>query len=225
MKNFVIGDIHGGYRALLQCLERSNFNYDEDKLVVLGDVADGWSEVPEAFEELFKIRNLIYVRGNHDQWLKDFLLRGKQPDIWTLQGGSASRDAYLHRYPQLMQSHRDFLKKTKCYYVDEENRVFVHGGIKWNFPVEATDKMWLMWDRELWDNRHQYEKVPMYSEVFVGHTSIWNFSHNPLNRGNVWFLDTGGGWEGKLTIMDIESKEFWQSDKLTDLYPNERGRN
>ena len=28
----------------------------------------------------------------------------------------------------------------------------------------------------------------------------------------------------RLTIMDIDTKEFWQSDDLRTLYPNERGR-
>ena len=46
----------------------------------------------------------------------------------------------------------------------------------------------------------------------------------PMNRCNVWNLDTGGGWSGKLTIMDIDSMEFWQSDFLPTLYPNETGR-
>ena len=30
--------------------------------------------------------------------------------------------------------------------------------------------------------------------------------------------------EGK-TIMDINNKEFWQSDQVKNLYPNEKGRN
>ena len=38
MKTFVIGDIHGAYKALLQCFERSGFDYEKDHLIVLGDV-------------------------------------------------------------------------------------------------------------------------------------------------------------------------------------------
>jgi serine/threonine protein phosphatase 1 len=43
MKTFVIGDIHGGYRALIQVLDRAGFDYDNDTLISLGDVADWWS--------------------------------------------------------------------------------------------------------------------------------------------------------------------------------------
>ena len=45
-----------------------------------------------------------------------------------------------------------------------------------------------------------------------------------MNRCNVWNLDTGGGWLGKLTIMDIDTKQFWQSDFVYELYPEEKGR-
>jgi serine/threonine protein phosphatase 1 len=73
MKKFVIGDIHGGYKSLLQCLERSDFNYEEDQLIVLGDVVDGWPETPQCIEELLKVKNLIYIMGNHDAWADQWL--------------------------------------------------------------------------------------------------------------------------------------------------------
>ena len=73
---FVIGDIHGSYRALLQCLEKSRFNYQNDTLICLGDVADGWPETSQAIEELLRIENLIYVMGNHDFWAVDWMETG-----------------------------------------------------------------------------------------------------------------------------------------------------
>jgi serine/threonine protein phosphatase 1 len=40
----------------------------------------------------------------------------------------------------------------------------------------------------------------------------------------VWYLDQGGGFEGKLSLMDIDTHEFWQSDKVVNLYPGFHGR-
>jgi len=57
-----MGDIHGNYKGLLQCLERSNFDYANDKLIQLGDVVDGWSESCECVTELLKIKNLISIK-------------------------------------------------------------------------------------------------------------------------------------------------------------------
>jgi serine/threonine protein phosphatase 1 len=33
-------------------------------------------------------------------------------------------------------------------------------------------------------------------------------------------MDTGAGWAGKLTIMDVQTKEYWQSDPVQSLYPD-----
>jgi serine/threonine protein phosphatase 1 len=40
----------------------------------------------------------------------------------------------------------------------------------------------------------------------------------------IWNLDTGAGWFGKMTIMDVKTKGFWQSDIALDLYPEFKGR-
>ncbi|MFC3829095.1 MULTISPECIES: hypothetical protein [Niastella] len=34
----------------------------------------------------------------------------------------------------------------------------------------------------------------------------------PLQAANIYNLDTGGAKGGKLTIMDVDSKRFWQSE-------------
>ena len=53
-KNFrrtlVLGDMHGAKEALLQVLSLSKFDNELDRLIFLGDVADGWHEVPECVD-------------------------------------------------------------------------------------------------------------------------------------------------------------------------------
>ena len=44
-RRIVCGDIHGAHLALLQCLERSNFDFENDTLILIGDVVDGWPYV------------------------------------------------------------------------------------------------------------------------------------------------------------------------------------
>lgn len=41
MATYVLGDIHGAFKALEQVLARSPFEPLEDRLIFLGDVADG----------------------------------------------------------------------------------------------------------------------------------------------------------------------------------------
>jgi serine/threonine protein phosphatase 1 len=47
----------------------------------------------------------------------------------------------------------------------------------------------------------------------------------PVNKGCVWNIDTGAAFLGSLTLIDANTKEFWKSDPLPDLYPDEKGRN
>jgi serine/threonine protein phosphatase 1 len=251
MKRFVIGDIHGAHKALLQCFERSNFNYEEDELISLGDVADGWNEVPEVFDELLKVKKLIYIIGNHDEWLRKWFKFGQTPAIWTRQGGQATIDAYnriletkdISSYVKWRRRHEKLLDKAKSFYhviEVEENiawrKLFVHGGFNWQYPIESQDLHDLMWDRHMWqtaiywqrqhDKGIALDKIPGYDEIFIGHTSTSRFDKTlkPVHLSNVWNLDQGAGWAGKLTIMNIDTKEYWQSDLVSSLYPDVKGR-
>ncbi|NJK86327.1 MAG: hypothetical protein HC906_10500 [Bacteroidales bacterium] len=55
-RTFVIGDIHGAFKALVQCLERSEFDYEHDKLICLGDVCDGWPEVKDVMTNCLRYK-------------------------------------------------------------------------------------------------------------------------------------------------------------------------
>jgi len=240
MKRYVIGDIHGAYKALVQCLERSNFNYEEDELICLGDVADGWTEVPESFDELLKVNKLVYVIGNHDLWLREWFKFAATPHIWLSQGGQNTLDAYIRLLEggdtKRQVSHENLLEKAVDYHVTDDNKLFVHGGFNWHHPIEQTLPYTMVWDRNMWQaaaywqlqhNRGmKMDKVPNYDEVFIGHTTTSRFDPElkPVHLSNVWNVDQGAGWEGKLTIMDIDTKEYWQSDIVSKLYPDVKGR-
>jgi serine/threonine protein phosphatase 1 len=233
MRELCIGDIHGGYKALVQVLERAKFDSEKDKLIVLGDVVDGWPETPQCIELLMSFKHMVFVMGNHDQWAFDWLERGWNEYVWKSQGGQATINAYLDK-PELMKKHRDdFFKKSSYYYIDSENRLFVHGGIPQRFMfkgIQQVDNWDLMWDRSLADlvlkkqikdKRFQGRE---FKEIYLGHTTTSRVSEVPIVTEKVILMDTGGGWEGKLSVMDINTKEFWQSDFVYKLYPNHRGR-
>jgi len=242
-RRLVVGDIHGAHRALLQVFDKSGFRYDKDQLVCIGDVADGWSEVPECFDELLAVKDLIYILGNHDEWLYNWFVFEQELPIWVVQGGRQSIDAY-NKYKGNRDLHEMLLKHALPYYVMEEveegigwKKLFVHGGYDWHRSIDETSVMDLTWDRHLWETAlfwKQVEpacykcKVQDYDEVFIGHTSTVNKTYGnslkPVHASNVWNIDQGAGWEGKLTLMDIDTKEYWQSDLVTELYPEEKGR-
>lgn len=232
MSNFVIGDIHGAKRALDQVLERANFDPSSDHITFLGDVADGWPDVVEVFEFILGLDNYGYLMGNHDYWLYEYLKFGATPAIWLMQGGQNTVESYIRADdPDINDKHRDFLQHLPFYIEDGEN-LFVHGGFMTAFPIKNQSPHDLMWDRDLWWNAKIYEAnedvdiAQGYKQVFIGHTNTLNERSDltPIKASNVWNLDQGAGYHGKLTLMDVETNEFWQSDEVNGLYPGVRGR-
>ncbi|MBF0479968.1 MAG: metallophosphoesterase [Candidatus Omnitrophica bacterium] len=222
MKTFAIGDIHGSYKALLQCLERSKFDYQKDRLIVLGDVCDGYPEVKDCIDELLKIKHCDLVIGNHDMWALDWALWGAMPVIWTSQGGDRTMASYSGG--PMLKAHIDFLKSGQLW-LESNSQLFVHAGINPDLPLVRQDPEVLVWDRDLlqkaWESVKEKDTIKFggYEDIFIGHTTTQLYKTLlPMHVSNVWALDTGAGWSGKLTIMDVNSKKYWQSDLSMELY-------
>jgi len=223
-RTLVLGDVHGAARALKQVLERSSFDYNADRLICLGDVADGWPETKEAIDLLLKIPNLTYIMGNHDVWALQWMETREAAEIWLDQGGRATCDSYKDEIPA---SHVTLLKEARDYVV-ENNTLFVHAGILPGLKAEECSHEILYWDRTLVRTAMDLTKKGMprqltsYDEVFVGHTPI-SASH-PTRFCEVWMVDTGAAWSGVLSMMDVHSKEWFTSDVVQELYPGVKGR-
>jgi serine/threonine protein phosphatase 1 len=224
MRTFVLGDVHGAFRALKQVLERSSFDYDNDRLICLGDVTDGWPETRQAVDELLKIKHLTYLMGNHDVWAVQWMETKEAPEIWLDQGGRATCDSYSEGIPV---NHVTLFKTAKDY-VLENNRLFVHAGILPGLKVEECSHEILYWDRTMVRQAMNLAKkgtprqLTGYDEVFVGHTPI--LAAHPMKFCEVWMIDTGAAWSGVLSMMDVNSKEWFTSDVVKDLYPGVKGR-
>lgn len=215
MKTFVIGDIHGRHKALIEVLNKANFNYEEDKLIVLGDVVDGGEESYEVVEELLKIKNLVYIWGNHDWWFLQFILKNWKGELWLDQGGRNTLSSY-HYHGSVFndivipKTHENFFMNGKYFHL-ENNMLFVHGGFDPNKELNKQTGYELMWDRHLIE-RYKNGRHADFDKIFVGHTTTQTYdSLEPLKFGSLWMLDTGAGWNGKLTIMDVNTEEYWQS--------------
>lgn len=226
MKTFAIGDIHGNYKALKQVLERSAFDKEVDRLIVLGDVCDGWGEVVECIETLLEIPNMIAIIGNHDEWTWDYLKFGTINQFWLPQGGQATYDSYA-KHPTFKVTHaREYFGNAHYYYVDEFNNAYVHGGWASKEGLGNDRLSTYLWDRNMWNAlgvshhySHTANRTKMYNKVFIGHTALGQ--RKPEKRCNCWNLDTGSGWFGVLTLMNVDTEEYWQSDPAPLLYSEE----
>ena len=219
MKEFVIGDIHGAHKALVQCLQFADFDYDADLLICLGDICDGFPDVPACMDELLKIKNLVLLMGNHDQWFLEWAAGGKVSEAWYHQGGKRTIESYDQRPPA---SHTALLQAARGYYLMGQD-LFVHGGMEPGVPLNEQDPHTLMWDRKLvmeaFAKKDKPENISGYERVFVGHTPTIRFkSLLPLQLCEIILMDTGAGWGQKLSILELATGKVFQSDTTESLY-------
>ena len=244
MRYLAIGDIHGNYLGLRQCLERCDFDENTDTLIGIGDYTDGKPQSAEVVHLLSSLKYWIGIRGNHDIWAAEWLENKKSQDIWLSQGGKAMVKSY-ELNPDLkardnLYRHQRFFQELHDYYILDigQKYAFVHAG--WTSVKglgHEEDHTTYYWDRKLWEfawlyrpdhgdpyinKRWKWEMEPKY--VFIGHTPTDQFRPNadvPVRgyHGKIINLDQGAGWSGRLTICDIETLECWQSDE--NLYPGQ----
>ena len=119
------------------------------------------------------------------------------------------------------------IKTLQNYYLDDENRLFIHAGFTNMKGVEHEFfKPLFYWDRTLWetalaiDNQLSKDaityplRLKIYNEIFIGHTPVTKINQTiPVNKACVWNVDTGAAFKGKLTIMDIDKKKKKKSDE------------
>ena len=76
--HYVIGDIHNEARKLNSILEQIQITQN-DEVIFLGDLFDRGGAEPDPVSVYFMLSGLqghyIWIRGNHDQWLADYIMK------------------------------------------------------------------------------------------------------------------------------------------------------
>ena len=241
MRTIAIGDIHGGLKALIQLMNKLEVK-DEDHLIFMGDYVDGWSESAQVIQFLMDLSEkieCIFIKGNHDVWCENWLRSGDVNSTWYIHGGKETMESYEGFSKEERLAHLKFFENLKMYHIDDKNRLFLHAGFTSMHGVKKeVYQETLYFDRTLWEMTLALDKTiskasPMYPkrlkhyhEIYIGHTPTTNFSVEvPMNAENIWNIDTGAAFKGKITGMDIDTKAFLQSDAVYVLYPDEKGRN
>lgn len=240
MQTVVIGDIHGGLKALKQVLQKADLN--DAKYIFIGDYVDGWSDSAETIRFLMdfkKKKDCVFIRGNHDELLYNYLKHKDDNPTWLEHGGAVTVESYKSVSKKEKKEHIKFLSSLENYYVDHKNRLFVHAGFfSMHGPQHEYFPNLMYWDRTLWemvcaldpdlskDDPRYPKRLKHFQEIFIGHTPVTRIGSDvPVNFANVWNVDTGAGFKGRITMLDADSKQIWQSDPVFELYPDETGRN
>ncbi len=220
MSYIAIGDIHGCLDPLQRLLQTLNPK-PTDTLVFLGDYVDRGPNskgVIDYLIELKKTYTCVFLLGNHEVLMLDYLAGLLTIDDWERNGGVATLDSYtddgtLH----IPDAHLDFLKACLPYY-DTPDYFFVHGGLK-PFRTIADNlqkmtKLELVWERSHLDDfvlnaqDYKWEKT-----VVCGHTPI----PRPIVLDKLIAIDTGCVYNqhsqlGRLTAISLPEKHITQID-------------
>lgn len=218
---YAIGDIHGRADLLRTVLGRVDLDRKERPVerpivVFLGDYIDRGPASKQVIDVLLEYRNLcesVFLKGNHETLIVDFLEDPSVLDYWRSYGGletllsyglkpslRVSADERLKLSEQLAgtisQDHLVFLNSLQPYFRCGDF-LFVHAGIRPTIALADQDEKDLLWIREEF---LQYEKS-FGLFVIHGHTAV----HAPDMRTNRLNIDTGAFATGRLTCVAIEA--------------------
>lgn len=217
-RTFCCGDIHGEYDKLEKVLELSKFDYENDLLITLGDIVDRGRDWRRCLDILFKIKNRIDIRGNHDQVFLHYIKTGV-----NMFAGNYGSSKTIEQYEEIgfKLPYEKFFRDQVPYHVDNKKRCFVHGGFDRKYKIEDNQEDTLYWDRDLLEKSlscspgENLKILNDFKEIYIGHTPTLTYGKKKtlptFSGGLIWNLDTGSGKGGVLTIMDIDTKEYWQA--------------
>jgi serine/threonine protein phosphatase 1 len=234
MRKLLIGDVHGSYDQFMEALTKADFDVTKDKLIFIGDLFDKNKQTIEIIEYLCDLVHIynnhpIWIYGNHDLWLLEYFQSGTVNPLWIKNGGESTLldiREYEKNPNNVLNEFKQILYAGYYYYVDDDENLFVHGGITANTVGNEWRDDVYCWDRSLWKKALLYDALSEYNKkrpefmnnynfIFIGHSPvIYHGKSTPMICGNVVNVDTGAGCYGVLTIMDIKTFRYWQSGTL-----------
>ncbi len=217
MRRFVVGDIHGCKNELLGLLELISYDPSQDQLIFIGDYIDRGPDPKGVVDTILELRNisrheLICILGNHEAMFLD-VIEGFGLDLFLYNGGGTTLKSYGVVRPGpagewLPLMHRDFFLDLRPY-LELENYIIVHAGLRPGIPLEKQSLEDLTWIREPFiSSDMDFGKV-----VIFGHTPF----REPLVMKNKIGIDTGAVYGNMLTCVELNDMRFYS-------YPSKQRR-
>jgi serine/threonine protein phosphatase 1 len=218
---YAIGDVHGRADLLASLLLQIEVDIalhpvSRPIAVFLGDYIDRGPDSKEVLDLLVapgRTPEMVFLKGNHETFLLNFLKAPTLLDNWRQYGGLETLVSYGLKPPMnpsfndqarlardlasaTPESHRQFFEALQLSFVCGDF-LFVHAGLRPLIPIQQQTEDDLLWIRDdflLWDKK--FEKI-----VVHGHTPVLE----PDIRFNRINIDTGAFATGRLTCMTIEA--------------------
>jgi serine/threonine protein phosphatase 1 len=213
MRILVIGDVHGCSRALDGLLAMMNPR-PEDLLITLGDYVDRGPDsrgVLDRFLHLRATRNLIALRGNHEQMMGAARAGGLDEEIWLGYGGRETLASYapagrVGTLADVPPRHWEFMDDFCVDWYETDRYLFVHGNLDPALPLAEQPRETLYYAKFEPAVPHASGKT-----MICGHTA--QKSGVPADRGFAVCIDTWVYGDGWLTGLELPSGQIWQADQ------------
>ncbi|WP_166239765.1 metallophosphoesterase [Paenibacillus turpanensis] len=189
-----ISDIHGHIEGARRLLAAASYTPGSDQLMLLGDYIDYASETWPAIDYIRQLTDegAIAIAGNMETWLCS------QPQ--------AALDHTEHSSP--LPSSRLSYIETLPLYIEQDDYLFVHAGIRSGIPLEQQ------LPADLTGIRESFWTVPFpFSKPIVfGHTPTFKLG---APSGHVWFgpgmigIDTGAKHGLRLSLLDLTNRQIY----------------
>ena len=216
MKTYAVGDIHGCLTALNHLLEVVG-PASEDRLVFLGDYIDRGPDSRKVIDRVIELAGVIQaisLRGNHEVMILEARTSSNKLHYWQMYGGNETLASYgvtdiLTWTSKIPNEHWDFFKSTVPMY-PTDSHIFVHANLNPTLGLNQQPESDLYW-------RFCHDMRPHKSgrHIICGHTS--QISGKVKEMGYATCIDTyavGGKW---LTMLDVESGDYWQASQTKDI--------
>ncbi|MFD2203446.1 metallophosphoesterase family protein [Shivajiella indica] len=186
MDIFIIGDVHGCFFTFLKLLE--NWDPKREKLIQVGDLVDRGNFSPKTIRLAYEIqiafgKQSIFLRGNHEQMMVDYLLGKDLINNWKFNGGAETliqfEEEGINPY-----SYLSWIKNLPLFW--ENKKVFIsHAGISEHAadPFDPNDNVGVLWNRKHLKNIGKLQ--------VIGHTPRIDGLPEFIKNANCWNIDTG----------------------------------
>lgn len=218
---YAVGDIHGCYSeldTLLNYLENSENLTGADRVVFIGDFVDRGPDSQQVVERLLafksRFKSSIFLRGNHEDMLLDFLgFGGSHGGVYLSNGGIETLQSYgldndsgiKDLFNKMPLSHLNFFQSLDSLVVVGEY-IFAHAGVNPARFLRNQAPEDVYWIREGFiEKPHSFNKV-----VVFGHTPYPEVMRDlPYKIG----IDTGLVFGNKLSCIELSEHKSLQVAK------------
>lgn len=212
---YIMSDIHGCKDEFYKMLDLIKFD-ENDLLIIIGDVIDRGNYGIELLQEIFFMKNVILLKGNHE----DMMVKSMTSDMlmfknWTDNNGGMVTYSHLMTLDKkerqlLINKVRELKEYLKIEY-NGETYLLVHAGLSLIAGLELEELFKYQGDNMLWiRNRFLKSKVKTNFKIIFGHTRTNTIPYEINNNyPSYYYKDT---YDVYKVLEDSKKARIWKDE-------------